>query len=191
MPSRSLRHWQTHRSTQLNELEQAHRAIGGRRRGRRFATQQVNQAYAVLLSSQFQGFCRDLHSECIDHLVQVTPVAIRSILRAEFVLARKLDQGNPNPGNIGADFGRLGLRLWKDVEARDRRNTRRQAMLEALNAWRNAIAHQDFDPAKLGGRSTLQLEQILRWRRGMGALALAFDAVTHSHLLSVTGAAPW
>jgi len=31
---------------------------------------------------------------------------------------RKLDPGNANPGNIGADFARLGLEIWDSKGAR-------------------------------------------------------------------------
>lgn len=64
MPSKSLDLWRTTRSDTLDEIVAAHRSVGGQDRGRRFATQQINCAYTKLLSSQFQGFCRDLHSEC-------------------------------------------------------------------------------------------------------------------------------
>ncbi|HLQ44895.1 MAG TPA: hypothetical protein VK137_09220, partial [Planctomycetaceae bacterium] len=75
------------------------------------ATQQLNHAYAVLLSSQFQGFCRSLHAECSGHLLSgVTAPRLKRILSQEFDQGRKLDRGNPNPGNIGADFSRLGAR---------------------------------------------------------------------------------
>jgi len=114
MPSGSLIKWQADRVSQLDEMENAHRQVGGASRGRRYATQQINQAYAVLLSSQFQGYCRDLHSECVDHLVSkievpgVRPADLRTMLNVEFLSKRKLDSGNPNPGNIGEDFNRLG-----------------------------------------------------------------------------------
>lgn len=155
MPSRSLTHWLEDRSNQLDELLSAHSAIGGSGRGRRYATQQVNQAYAMMLSSQFQGFCRDLHSESVDHLVHGTsPAAMQQVLRAALLLNRKLDTGNPNPGNLGSDFNRLGLNLWGSVQTLSPRNKDRQKLLEGLNVWRNAIAHQDFDPQKLGGTSS-------------------------------------
>ena len=66
MPSYSLNHWTRERSEALDEIANAHSSVGGSARGRRYATQQINHAYATLLSSQFQGFCRDLHSECVD-----------------------------------------------------------------------------------------------------------------------------
>ena len=192
MASRSSRRWRTVRAGELDQIEAAHTAISGTVRGRRYATQQVNHAYAMLLSSQFQGFCRDLHSECLDHLVQaILPEGIRPAIRAEFVLHRRLDQANPNPGNIGADFNRFGLRFWGEVIALNLRNERRRAYLENLNAWRNAIAHQDFDPAKLGGKRTLQLQTVRSWRRACDGLAGAFDLVIISYLSSVLGTSPW
>src|SRR5262245_61412863 len=63
MPSHSLQQWMTARASELDEIESAHRMVGGTGRGRKYATQQLNRAYATLLSSQFQGFCRDLYSE--------------------------------------------------------------------------------------------------------------------------------
>src|SRR2546423_7059503 len=107
MPSTSHREWTAARSDALNEMAQAHAAVGGTQRGRRYATQQINRAYAILLASQFQGFCRDLHSECVDHLVNsLAPNTLQSIVRAEFTLNRQLDRGNAQPGSIGSDFGR-------------------------------------------------------------------------------------
>src|ERR1700732_1410354 len=112
MPSVALQMWQPTGATLLDEIENAHRSVGGSGPGRRTATQQINQAYAVLLSAHFQGFCRDLHTECIDSLVStITPVALQPILSLELNWSRKLDRGNPNPGNIGSDFGRLGVSL--------------------------------------------------------------------------------
>lgn len=73
MPSIAFTIWENDRAASLDEVLAAHSAVGGAGPGRRVATQQINQAYAVLLSSQFQGFCRDLHSESADHLAQMAP----------------------------------------------------------------------------------------------------------------------
>jgi len=195
MPSAALKKWKTARATQLDEIEAAHAAIGGSGRGRRYATQQVNHAYAMLLSAQFQGFCRDLHAECIDELVNVTrPATMQPVLRRSFAQGRKLDTGNPNPGNLGSDFAGLGIDFWPSVlrrKGRERLNEDRKAKLEALNAWRNAIAHQDFDPAKLSGQRTLTLKQVRGWRAALNGLSVSFDAVVRDHLRQVTGTARW
>ncbi len=57
MPSNSLLRWRESQRSKLDEIMEAHRAVGGAGRWRRYATEQVNHAYAMLLSSQFQGFC--------------------------------------------------------------------------------------------------------------------------------------
>lgn len=192
MPSLSFQNWDTVRRSALDEIENAHRGVGGATRGRRYATQQINQAYAVLLSSQFQGYCRDLHSECVGYLAgAVQPATFEAILRTEFVQNRKLDTGNPNPGNIGSDFNRLGLTFWSKVVTEDAQNAERRVRLESLNLWRNAIAHQDFDPAKLGGTTTLRLQTVRSWRQASEQLAVSFDAVMRTHLAVLTGTPPW
>lgn len=192
MPSVSLQTWRTVRRAALDEVEAAHRSIGGTGRGRRYATQQINQAYAVLLSSQFQGFCRDLHTECADYFVLRVPAGfLRTTLRNVLVQNRKLKSGNPHPGNIGEDYNRFGLPFWDEVKSLDIRNQARQNQLEELNAWRNAIAHQDFDPAKLGGTTVLRLQQAREWRNAINQLANAFEEVMCSHLHAVNGVSPW
>lgn len=192
MPSISLQHWNATRIPELDEIEHAHAQVGGGGRGRRYATQQINHAYTMLLSSQFQGFCRELHSEAVDHIVGfVQPQTFRGILHAEFIRHRMLDRGNPNPGNIGSDFNRLGLPFWDRVRSESRLNSSRIDRLEDLIRWRNAIAHQDFDPAKLGGTITLHLATIRRWRQACEQLATVSDSVIGNHLAQITGTQPW
>jgi hypothetical protein len=134
MPSLSLGTWFGERANVLNDIENAHRSVRGSGAGARAATQQVNQAYTVLLSAQFQGFCRDLHSEGADHLVR--PLADpdhREVLRNNLLFGRKIDRGIPNPGNLGADFNRFGFAFWAAVEAHRTHNPARKAALEQLN----------------------------------------------------------
>jgi hypothetical protein len=192
MPSVALQDWTVVRAVALDEIENAHRSVGGSGPGRRYATQHLNQAYAVLLSAQFQAFCRNLHTECVDALVP--RVAIRAFqprLRAELLWNRKLDRGNPNPGNIGADFARLGLGFWAVVAPADARNPARKAQLEELNLWRNAVAHQDFDPVVLGGSTTLHLARVRSWRSACNGLAESFDEGIRRFILALTGTSPW
>jgi hypothetical protein len=190
MPSASLQRWRSLRSSALDEIENAHRSIGGGGRGRRYATQQINHAYAVLLSSQFQGYCRDLHSERATHLVQgVNPNSLRTAFRNALVQNRKLDKGNPNPGNIGSDFNPFGLVFWDEVRNLDLRNQARQNRLEELNDWRNAIAHQDF--AKFPGGAVLRLHRVRELRAACDQLAAAFDEVMGRHIQTINGVVPW
>jgi len=157
-------------------------ARGGPRRDRRRAqrrrrhgAQQINHAYAVLLASQFQGFCRDLHTESANLIASaVQPAVLRTVMLDRLIQGRKLDSENPNPGNIGEDFLRFGVRFWPEVSRDDRRNPARQALLAELNQWRNAIARQDF--TRIGSPS-LRLQQVSRWRAACQGLAQSFDAV--------------
>ena len=192
MPSRSLLSWQLHGRRALDEIESAHRAVGGSGRGRRRAVQQINQAYVVLLSSQFQRFCRDLHDECSKHFVQQPALLpYEPILHPRFVVGRKLDAANPNPGNIGSDFARLGIEFWSEVRRLDPRNRARQSALESLNRWRNAIAHQDFSSPELRGRNSVRLSEVREWRRACERLAVDMDKVMYAYLLRITGVVPW
>ena len=193
MPSISYRHWRTVRARALDEIAGAHVAVGGTARGRRYATQQINRAYAVLLAAQFQGFCRDLHSECVDHIIAVLApaVSLHPILLAELTRGRLLDRGNAQPGSLGADFGRFSMEFWNDLRRHNPASARWQAELVVLNEWRNAIVHQDFTSTKLGGIMTLRLVTVRRWRNICLRLARAMDDMMHIHLRTLTGVLPW
>jgi hypothetical protein len=156
-------------------------------------TQQINQAYAVLLSSQFQGFCRHLHDDCAAYAVaSVGSPVLQAMYRSNLVFGRKLDSGNPTPGNIGADFNRFGLSFWPAVAADHPRNRQRRPALEALNRWRNALVHHAFAPDMYKGRRpSLQLSAVQDWRRACDGLAHSFDNVMGAYLFSVAGVAPW
>jgi RiboL-PSP-HEPN len=191
MPSNSHRQWAKTRANELDQMENAHASVGGTGPGRRYATGQINHAYAVLLASQFQGFCRDLHSESAAFLADcLEPKSMRPIVRTELSRDRKLDKGNANRGTLGEDFGRLGVEFWDALKALNARNLDRNKALEMLNQWRNAIAHQNFDPAKLGN-TRCDLAQVRNWRQVCNRLARAFDRVIMDHIHSVTGKSPW
>jgi hypothetical protein len=150
MPSNSFLQWRGVRAAVLDEIEAAHANVGGTERGRRYATQQINRAYAVLLSSEFQGFSRDLYSECMDHVVATAPAATQGVIRTQFLWGRSLDRRNPQAGGIGSDFGRFAIPFWDEVYDFHALNERRRELLDELIRWRNAIAHNDFDPAIFG-----------------------------------------
>jgi hypothetical protein len=193
MPSQAYRRWRTVARAELDELARAHLVSDGTSPHRRFAVQQLNRAYAVLLASQFQGYCRDLHSECAEHLLRTLnpPVQLEAITLAGFTRARQLDRGNAQPDNLKEDYQRLGISLWEVLRAADARADQWRATLGVLNQWRNAIAHRDFDPKKLGGTVTLKRSQVKQWRTVCNDLARLMDAALNVHLLYLTGKHPW
>ena len=171
MPSQAFERWRMDRMAALDEIERAHRGMGGIGPGSRTTTRQLNQAYVLLLSSQFQGFCRDLHTECVRAISRILPTAeLQTLMREGLLMGRKLDTGNPNPGNIGADFNRFNLPFWALVEAAPPRNARRKTLLEQMNRWRNAISHNAFDTGMLrSGHPVLALAEVRRWRKACDA----------------------
>jgi hypothetical protein len=127
----------------------------------------------------------------VEHIVAATPANLQTLLRAQFDWGRALDRGNPNAGNIGSDFGRLGVVFWREMYAVNPQNRHRRDLLDELIEWRNAITHHDFSSTKFGGAGTLRLAAVKRWRRALNRLARAFDKVMHAHLQSLLGAPPW
>jgi hypothetical protein len=193
MPSLSLERWFAERAASLDEMERAHRVLRGSGPGVRAATLQINQAYTMMLSGQFQGFCRDFHDECVDFLT--APIGdpdLHDMVVRNLILGRKLARGNPNAGNIGSDFDRFMVNFWPLVLVHRPQNPARRARLEELNEWRNAIAHQDFAPTMLrAGRLQLALARVQAWRADCDGLAESFDDVMRAFIQSRTGTAPW
>ena len=188
MPSRALVSYGTLARGELDEVERTYLTAGITGAGRR----QVARAYVVLVASSFQRFCRELHGECIDHMAAEPLLgAFGAVVRRRLTEGRKLDAGNPTPGNIGSDFGRFGIAFWDDVRRARPGNAGRQQLLDALMRWRNAFAHQDFANAALQGRSGVRLSEIRVWRRACDVLAADFDGVMRSYLRALTGMAPW
>jgi hypothetical protein len=192
MPSDALLAWRTERVPRLQNVEADCLHLEGMYPADPDRVQEFIRAYAVLLSSEFQGFCRDLHSECARKLVaSLGPGPLSAVLRSQCSYGRKLETGNPSPGNLGADFGRYQIDFWAAAVALDPAHVPRRHRLAMLNAWRNAIAHHDYEPAALGGTITLTIPQVRDWRADCDAFATTFDAVMRDHLLATTGVAPW
>ena len=207
MPSLALEEWQGTRSVQLDELDAAHGAVGGTGPGRRYATGQLNHAYAVVLAAQFQGFCRDLHTESADMVAgaigslssagSVNSSTIARLVLIALTQSRQLDRGNATPGSIGADFKGFDLDIWTPQGSSTSALRAACGQLEQLNVWRNAVAHQDFDfePPRAGGAGevcrTIDLRRVRAFRSCCDRLAVTFDEVLARHLESVVGGRPW
>ena len=196
MTSQALESWvRGERAERLDELLAVHVRVGGTGRGRRYATRELNAAIVSQVAAHFQRFCRDLHSEAADAMVAAAPPAFGPVLRRWYGDRRRLDRGNAQPDVLKEDFGRFDFDLWVAAEAHHQYTARRRRRLEQLNAWRNAVAHQDFafSPAQrlLLADTDLTLEWARRWRRACDGLAQSFDVVVGVQVGLVTGAHPW
>ena len=127
----------------------------------------------------------------MDYLVAPAPAHLQALMRAQFLWGQPFGRGNPQAGAIGSDFGRLGLPFWDDVYGIHVHNRKRRALLDELMAWRNAIAHNDFDPDLFGSDPILHLRQVRSWRSALNGLCRAFDRGLRAHLTGILGAAPW
>src|SRR3990172_3380185 len=90
MPSKALDYWKTTSQLQLNEFEDVHKKVGGTGRGRRYLTEQLNRSYLVAVSAQFQRFCRDLHTEAAQRIVDTVKPELRLVVMKLITNNRKL-----------------------------------------------------------------------------------------------------
>jgi hypothetical protein len=189
MPSAAYGSWVSVRARALDELVATHGVVGGTGPGRRHALSQLNAAYATLLSAHFQGFCRDLHTEASQFLIANSDTRLALVLTRALTANRKLDKGNPNPGNLGNDFNYLGMQFWTTVSSLPGYRATDKAALELLNTWRNALAHQDF--TDVAPDTTLRLVTVKGWRSACNRLARDFDAAVRVHVNGLVGSSPW
>lgn len=193
--SRSFEGWRGESSGELDEIEVVHGKVGGTGVGRRVLTQQVNFAYAALITAHFQRYCRSVHSEASQVIVAtVSEEAIAGVLEGLLTENRVLDKGNPTPGNLGSDFRRFGFGFWDAVEENDQRNAKRKAKLDQLCEWRNGIAHGDIS-RKLAAEKLVPERVTLHtckdWRRALNGLAVSIDKVVADQCENLGCPRPW
>lgn len=185
------------RRARLAELFDAHARMGGTGRGRRYRTGQINRALVVLLVAEFQGFCRDLHSEACTVLARVMSGSDDYLFRVVFgalTAKRKLDIGNPTQATLQDEFGRLDLDLRAELVRSHAFNEGRWRKLGQVLDFRNAIAHSD--PRKLPFPTSdtydVKLSQVKSWMWAMHMLANQMDIVVSRHIASMMGGGrPW
>jgi hypothetical protein len=151
--------------------------------------QESLQGYVMLLSGHFQGFCRDLYTECTQVCAATVPPDLRATIQAQFAAELKLNAANPTVPNIRKDFERFGFLL--DLAAADPANPARLTHLGHLNYWRNAAAHQRATPPPAGVPPALVLGDVQNWRSSCDGLATSLDHIMDGELLRILGAAPW
>jgi hypothetical protein len=197
VPSTAYAAWFGYRQARIDQLRMAHRTVGGSGPGRRWATEQLNWALTLRLAGEFQGFARELHDVAVDHLVLVVAggnAGLASVLRAGMTAHRQLDKGNANPGTLGDDYRRLGIRLWPDLRAASYRATVWNRNLDLLNEARNAIAHADETTLRdLRTRGyPITLTTVNRWKSSLDGLVRAMDDVVGAYLgRSLGTGSPW
>ena len=178
MPSAALIRWRNANLLRLDELEKVHADATGRARGRRWGTEQFNRTLFVVLTAQFQDFCRALHDQAVTVHVRQVPLAQQQILGTVLTRGRKLDTGTPRKGSLGGDFGTLGLDLLGGLKGRGVTTVRRLDRLEMLVDFRNAIVHGNEDTIRslvAGGVIAATKGSYVMHRRALNGLAATMD----------------
>lgn len=120
VPSDALTRWRHERCEVLDSLEAFTLKLLGGLRDRRTVTEHLTLALFVRLLLSFRAFAT-FHDDAAIRIVFDLPDGFAArvpVLLAVLVKGRKLDRGNAAPGNIGADFGNLGMSLWPAVYAK-------------------------------------------------------------------------
>jgi hypothetical protein len=187
MPSASLHIWRTDRLARIIELEKQSAATTAATPQNPQLDDENLRGLIMLLSAHFQGYCRDLYTECTMVLsARIKNPAIKILFQEQFTANRKLDQGNPNLENIRKDFQRFGFTL--DLPAVDAvGNPPRITHLGKLNKFRNIAAHHGHVPT--GGIP--DLPTIQSWRNSCEGLATSLDDVMYNELLGLLKKRPW
>ncbi len=186
MPSASLLHWQTDRMPRLAAVDAHCVATAVLASPDPVLAEESLRAYVMLLSGHFQGFCRDLYTECAQVCAAAVPISLFATVQTQFVTALRLDSSNPNVETLRRDFERFAITLNFDAEPA---NALRVTHLGHLNRWRNTVAHQAANaPA---GVPPLTLAAVQGWRVSCADLATWLDGIMYNELQRILGTVPW
>lgn len=188
MPSNSLKQWQTDRVPRLNAVDAQCDAVFALAPPSPELADENLRAYTMLLSAHWQGFCRDLHTECVQIVAAATPPAMQLMIQGQCLAERQLDGANPSYETIRRDFERFDFDLKPLLDASPA-NAPRITRLGHLNKWRNYAAHHKTTLPPDGG--PLSLATVRLWRTSCTELAAELDGIMYNQLQVLTGAAPW
>lgn len=189
MPSAALTRWQHDRLPRLQEVEGHCAAVLALVPPNPTFLDETLRGFVLHLSAHFQGFCRDLYTECSQIWIAAIPLALQATAQVQFSAQLALEKGNPTYDNVKRDFDRFGLRL--NLQAASGAGPQRVTDLGHLNGWRNKAAHQGTQPLGGGAPVALTLPIVQAWRASCDGLAVSLDRIMHAELLHIMGVAPW
>ena len=188
MPSASFLRWQNDRMPRLNEVDVHCTAVLAMVPPNPTFLDETLRGFVLHLSAHFQGFCRDLHSECIQVFSNAAPVHLQRVIQIQCRAARDLDSANPKMESIRKDFARFELDL-SVAFGRNSLNALRITHLGHLNLWRNYVAHHKGIPPGHGG--PLSLTTVRSWKNSCDGLAAELDGIMYNQLQTILGTPPW
>jgi hypothetical protein len=196
MPSNALTRWQNERLPRLNLVDAQNIAIGAQMPQNPQLVDENLRGYVLLLAAHFQGYCRDLHSECVQAAANAVPVPMLLMFQRLCEEGRELSKANAKYSSIKADFERFDFSLTDALTADPllalavrATNAELITRINHLNSWRNYAAHHNALPPNVGGPFTLLMVQL--WKNSCNGLATELDRVMYNQLMALTGVAPW
>lgn len=174
--------WTTVRRARLDEL--ASKITSGE------GTSTQSGMLYVALAAEFQGYCRDLHQECVDDLLDqmsVLPYRLRMLIGATLETGRALDRQNATVATVARDFKELGISPWESIQLRNKEKYRDwRTTLDTVISARNAIAHSDEDRVgKLVLDGVLTVDSWKKCLHALEELVLALHSATAAHLTDI------
>ena len=189
MPSAAITRWQNDRTPRLDEVERHCAAVLALVPPNPTFLDETLRGFVLHLSAHFQGFCRNLYTECSQIWIAAILVGLQATAQAQFSAQLALEKGNPSYDNIKRDFNRFGFLL--DLQISHPLGPQRVTDLGHLNDWRNKAAHQGDQPLGKGVPALLTLPIVQDWRKSCDGLATSLDAIMYTELLRIMGVAPW
>jgi len=187
MPSASLQTWQNVRLPSLAHIDVQCAACVAAVPPNAALIDENLRGYVLLLSAHFQGFCRDLHTECAQIIASKVRPSLQILFQAQFSARRELDRGNANFNTVVTDFNRFGIAMKPALDALAG-SAALKGDLHRLNEWRNAAAHQN---AVLPPSGPLTVPMIQGWRNSCNSLATSLDTIMYNQLRVRLRRAPW
>jgi hypothetical protein len=189
VPSAAFTRWQNDRMPRLTEVDAHCAAVLALAPPNPTFLDETLRGFVPHLSAHFQGFCRNLYTECSQIWIAAIPAGLRATAQAQFTAQMALEKGNPTHDNIKRDFNRFGFLL--DLQAAHPAGPQQVTDLGHLNDWRNKAAHQGTQPLKGGVPPALTLPIVQGWRTSCAGLATSLDSIMRAELLRIMGVAPW
>lgn len=189
MPSAAFSRWQNDRMLRRNEVDAHCAAVLALVPPNPMFLDETLRGFVLHLSAHFQGFCRDLYTECSQIWISAIPPGLHATAQAQFAAHLAPEKGNPSHDNVKRDFNHFGFQL--DLQAANAMGPQRVTDLGHLNDWRNKAAHQGTQPLGGGVPAALTLAIVQGWRASCDGLAVSLDDNMGAELLRIMGVAPW
>jgi hypothetical protein len=186
MPSAALTRWQNDRMPRLNDVDAHCAAVLALAVPNPTFLDETLRGYVLHLSAHFQGFCRDLYTECSQIWIAAIPISLQATAQAQFTAGLALEDRNPSYEHVKKDFNRFGFLLNLQPAY-----AVQVTHLGHLNLWRNRSAHQGTRPLSGGVPPTLTLPIVQSWRASCDGLAAALDSNMQGELNRILGSTPW